>query len=196
MWPAIFESARVTLAVVCTAFAVKLVDDFLDLEQDRISRRANWTMLLGRATVVYGLLCLAIGASIHPISLPLFFASYIVGMFNDLSQLFPSRLAGWQESLLVFIMGYLLWGWRLMFISLFFVVSIQLLDDCYDTASDQLAGHRNLAHRFGSHECLLAATCALLLATWLASELIVPLILGTVVFVLFNIWLERKKLLC
>lgn len=196
MWPAIFDFLQVTMAVFCTAAAVKLVDDYLDQERDGRSGQLNWTVLLGNAAPIYALLCLAIGASLHTISLPLFLASYIIGMFNDLRQHFPSKLTGWQESILLFIVGWITWGWHIMWLALLFILAVQLIDDCCDFALDQQAGYRNLAHRFGLIECLLAAVSLILLAWAIEETLLPPLVSGTITFYVVTIWLERKHLPC
>ncbi len=179
MWPAMFEWLATALAAGLCSLAVKLTDDWLDRDRDLAAGRPNWAAAIGTGTMVYAALFLTLAAGINAaVSLALFFASYIVGMFNDLGRLFPSRLSGWQESLLVLAAGLILAGWRTMLFSLLFVAAVQLLDDCLDRADDRLAGQRNLACRFGAAECLLAALILLLAAWWLSAGLFGPVCAG------------------
>lgn len=171
------------LAVAICALAVKLTDDALDRESDLAGGRSNLAARLGPGTMVYAALCLAIAASINtPVSLSLFFASYIIGMFNDFRLIFPSRLRGWQESALVALLGLILFGWHLMAFALLFILAMQLIDDCVDMHADRLCGQRNLACRLGWPECLLAGLALLLAAWWLDEKLFYPVLAGTSVF--------------
>lgn len=181
MWPAMYEFMSATCSVIFCAIAVKLADDFLDQDMDKSEH--NLTNKLGKGSMLYGMLSMALAVSLNAsISVPLFFASYIIGMFHDLKCYFPSHLNGIQESILVLILGIFFWGWQSMLFSIFFVISIQLLDDCIDNYTDQLIGHRNWAHRLGRVECFLLFLFNLL-AAWLIDEHVFPAaFLGTVVF--------------
>ena len=195
MWPETFEFIRLTLAVICTSAAVKLVDDFLDMQHDNAVGFFNWAEVLGRGTLIYAMLFLVIGAALYtPLSLTLFLSSYIVGMFNDLNKLFPSRLSGLGESLLVGITGLIIFGLHLMMFSLCFVIFIQLLDDCIDLKIDNLAGKRNLAYRVGPSICLLLAIAFLLLAWNIDEQLIVPTLTGTAIVYIVSLYLTREKI--
>lgn len=179
MWPVIYNFACIVTAVSCCAFAIKLADDYLDQEQDRLSGQANWTDILGIGTMFYAIFFISIAAAIHsPISLSLFFASYIVGMFNDFKSRFPLGLTGWQESLLTLLISLALFGWEIMLFSLSFVIAVQLIDDCIDIKIDSNSGRRNLACRLGCMECGLVALLALLFAWWLNEALFFPVLTG------------------
>lgn len=195
MWPAIFNFACIVTAVACCAFAIKLADDYLDQEQDRLAGQANWTDILGIGTMFYAIFFISIAAAINSsISLSLFFASYIVGMFNDLHSRFPLGLTGWQESLLTLIISLTLFGWDITFFSLSFVIAVQLIDDCIDIKIDSNSGRRNFACRLGCMECSLAALLALLFAWWLNEVLFFPVLSG-IVFVYGGLlrWTAVKK---
>jgi hypothetical protein len=173
--------------------SIKLADDFLDQDVDRSER--NFAKKIGKGTMLYGMVSMAIAVSLNAsISVSLFFASYIIGMFHDLKRYFPSHLNGIQESLLVFILGVFFWGWRTMLFSIFFVISIQLLDDYIDYYTDQLIGQRNWAHRLGRVECSLLFLLNLL-AAWLVCEHLFPAVfLGTVVFYSAILYYQRGRL--
>jgi len=167
-------------ATVFCAIAVKLVDDFLDKEQDNDSGCFNLTTQLGLNSVVYAALFLALAAGLNSkISMPLFLASYIVGMFNTLGHKLPSKLTGLQESILVGLLAILLFGWHRILFALTFITAIQLGDDCVDLRSDHFCGQSNLACRYGLVECFILALSALLLACWLDEEIFLPVLAGS-----------------
>ncbi|MDT8901408.1 hypothetical protein [Anaeroselena agilis] len=168
-----------TLAATLCSLAIKLTDDWLDRDRDAAVGRVNWSAKLGVGAMVYAALFLALAAGINAsVSLALFFASYVVGMFTDLGRRLPSRLTGWQESLLVMAAGTALCGWRTMLFAALFVSAVQLIDDCVDRAGDRLAGQRNFACRFGAAECLLGGLALLLASWWLDAGLFVPVFAG------------------
>lgn len=183
MWPAIFELTSIVIPVILCSIAVKLVDDFLDRDLDTRTGCYNFSQTLGSGTIVYGMLSLALAASIDAsVTIPLFLASYSIGMFSDFKRTFTSGLSGLQESLLVFILGSLLWGWQSMLFSIFFIFSVQLFDDYLDIYTDQLVGYRNLAHRMGKVECLLLFILTLCIS-WQINEHLFPMVfLGTAIF--------------
>lgn len=170
MWPEIFEQSTIVLSVILCAIAVKLVDDFLDKDMDTCAGSHNFVNHLGNGTVIYAMLALALAMSINAlVSIPLFLASYMIGMFNDLKQPFPSGLSGLQESIIVLCCGVMLWGWQRMLFSLLFIISVQLFDDYVDVSKDQLVGYRNIASRIGKVECLLLSIITMLTA-WQVEE--------------------------
>ena len=194
MSPVIFELAGIAIPVILCSMAVKLVDDFLDRDLDTRAGCFNFAHTLGNGAIVYGMLFLALGASINAsVAVPLFLASYCIGMFNDLKKTFTSGLSGLQESLLVFILGLLLWGWQRMLFSLFFIASVQLFDDYLDIYTDQLVGYRNLAHRLGKVECLLLSLLALCASWWVDEHMFLFVFLGTVVFYSALIFYQRGR---
>ncbi|WP_378952576.1 hypothetical protein [Pelosinus sp. sgz500959] len=197
MWFTISEMVGIVCAVILCSISVKLVDDFLDYDLDSCTGCYNFTTILGKGTLVYGMLALALSASINAsVSMPLFLSSYIVGMFKDEEQVFPSRFSGLQESLFVFILGILVWDWKSMLFSLFFVVSIQLFDDYIDIHTDQLAGYRNLAYRLGKIECLLLSILTILLSWWIEEHMFPVVFLGTAIFYSTLLYYQRRSLSC
>ncbi|MCE5286677.1 MAG: hypothetical protein LLG02_12635 [Pelosinus sp.] len=194
MYSVIFDFLAASMAVVCCGAAVKLSDDFLDKEMDIRSGQHNWALTLGSGALFYAIICLIAAAGLNSqVSLPLFLASYIVGMFNDYQHIFPSRLTGLQESLLVLVLGVCLFGLNSMLFSLSFILAIQLFDDCLDIHRDKLAGYRNWAYRFGLAECsLLGALCIIL--AWYINELtFFSVLCGTVFFYGIIYWHEVAK---
>jgi len=194
VWLVMFELSSIVTSVILCSIAVKLVDDFLDQDLDSRAGCYNFSKIVGRGAIVYGMLALALAGSINAsVSMPLFLASYSIGMFNDFKKTFISGLSGLQESLLVLILGILLWGWQSMLFSICFIFSIQLFDDYLDIYRDQLAGYRNLAHRMGKVECLLLGIMTLC-ASWQVNELLFPgVLLGTAVFYSALVYYQRGR---
>lgn len=183
MWPEIFEFVKIMISVILCSTAVKLVDDCLDKDLDVCAGRRNIAEVIGNGTMVYAMLFLVIAAGVNAaVSMPLFLASYIVGMFNDLKSTFPSRLNGMQEAFLVMLLGVLFFGWNSMFFALFFILGIQLLDDCLDLRTDVLTGQRNFAHRLGVTECVILGIMAILIAGWINEQIFWPVFFGTAFF--------------
>lgn len=179
MWQETFNFITLSLSVALCSAAVKLIDDFLDKDIDSHAGRKNWAELLGVGTIVYAALFLAFAAALNAqLALSLFLACCIVGMFNSLRQRLPSKLNGWQESLLIFAIGLCFFGARQMLFALCFTLALQLIDDCIDCRLDSLSGHRNFAHHFGQLECMLAGLLNILAAWSLNDQFILPAIVG------------------
>lgn len=194
MWQEIFDFFSIAAAVVFCAAAVKLADDYLDREFDAIAGKANWADRLGRGTMLYAMFLLALAAGINtPLSLSLFLASYVIGMFNSMRTTLPSRLTGFQESLLALLAGMVLFGWNNMFFAFSFVLAVQLFDDCLDIHSDQIAGQRNLAKRFGGLECMVAGAICIVAAWGANEELFLPVVFGSTLVYLGSLGYERVR---
>lgn len=195
MWPEIFEFLSTVIAVVCCSAAVKLADDYLDQDYDAVVGKPNWARILEQGTMLYAMFLLALAAGINAsLSLSLFFASYIIGMFGSMYERFPSRLTGFQESLLACIAGIILFGWSNMLFAVSFVLAVQLFDDYIDARSDQLAGQRNLANRFGRMECIIVCLACIMIAWRVNDYLFLPVFTGTAIIYLLSFRYERVRI--
>lgn len=195
MLPKIYEFLAMTIAAACCAAAVKLADDYLDKDYDAIVGKSNWANIFNEGTMLYAMFLLALAAGIHaPLSLSLFLSSYIVGMFSSMRDKFPSRLTGFQESCLALIVGIILFGWNHMLFAMSFVLAVQLFDDYIDARSDQAAGQRNLANRFGKMECVVACLLAISIAWGVNDRLFFPVLVGTVIIYLLSFRYERIQI--
>lgn len=195
MWPEIFEFLSTTLAVACCSVAVKLADDYLDKEYDAIVGKTNWAEIFDNGTMLYAMFFLALSAGINaPLALSLFLGSYIIGMFSTMHNKFPSRLNGFQESLVTFTIGIVLFGWNNMLFSLSFVFAIQLFDDYIDAHSDYLSGQRNLANRYGKIECLLVGLICAMIAFGQNEQLFMPALIGVAIVYLLSLRLNKVRI--
>ena len=192
MWQEMCNLVIHTVSVILCAAAIKLTDDYLDKDIDNHSGRRNWAELLGSGAMVYAALFLAVAVALNrSLSLSLFFACYMVGMFNGLKFVYPSSFNGIQEATIVLILGLVLTNWEYMLFSICFSLAVQLIDDCIDFKLDKLAGSRNMAHRFGTLECLLGATLCLMGAVLVAEDVFLPTAIGTfLVYIVSFRWQE------
>lgn len=191
MWHAMSKVIMSVLAVIFTAIAVKLTDDYLDKDDDHAIRKRNFCNYLGKGTPVYGLLALAVGASFSaPVSLSLFFSCYIIGMCHDHRSRYPLGLNGFQESLVVMLFSCLWFGLDLMLFSLLFVFAVQLIDDSIDVEADQQAGMRNFAQRVGRIECWLIVLICLGIAFCIHPQLLISSAVGFFVIYVLLIMFE------
>lgn len=192
MWLEVFDFLSIVIAVVCCSAAIKLADDYLDREYDVIAGKANWTEVLEQGTMLYAMFLLALAAGINTsLSLSLFLSCYIVGMFSSMRDKFPSRLSGFQESLIALTIGLFLFGLHTMLFSLSFILAIQLFDDYIDAQSDHLVGQRNFANRFGEIECLIASLIFIITAWGVNEKEFIPVLMGTAIVYLVSFYYER-----
>lgn len=179
MWHAISEVFLSFLAVLFTAVSVKLADDYLDEEQDRLLGKFNFTHYLGKGIPIYGLLSLAVAATLDvTVSVPLFLACYIMGMCHDTGSHYPLGLTGIQEGLLVLLFGYVWFGWKVFSFSLLFIFAVQCLDDWIDAEKDRRVGKKNFVHMIGKIECILLALICFSLACCINVYLFIPTLAG------------------
>lgn len=155
----------ILIDIVFTGLAIKCMDDYLDIEYDQCVGRQTVAARLGKAALPYSLLLLAIGIFIaKEIGLALFLASYAVGMGHDLRELMPTRLKGWVEGVIAFLLGLVLAGPATMVWAILIICTIQTLDDLMDIYKDTQSGQRNSAIRLGVVEATLLTVICLLLA--------------------------------
>lgn len=153
-----FALPRDLLAIILVAFAVKLMDDFLDLRTDVQFGIPSIAERLGEASLPYAMLLLALGSLLDlRLAIPLFTASYGMGMAMDLRRELPSGLYGWQEAVIAIGAGALLIGPLEQVWALVVMGFVQCMDDIQDVRRDALSGASNLVRRFGVGEVRMVA---------------------------------------
>ncbi|MGI6093762.1 MAG: hypothetical protein GX348_08995 [Veillonellaceae bacterium] len=193
MWLEIFDLVTFVSVILCAA-AIKMTDDYLDYDQDKAVGSYNLTLLLGKGLPVYAMLVLGLAVNLNPpLCLALFLASYGIGMFHDLKLCFPSKLTGFQECVISFLLGIGLCGWRTMIFAFAFTLAIQLIDDCIDARTDQLSGNRNFAQRFGFVESYMLALLSILLSWQVGGSLFFPVLCAVTIFYGSIVWLQRRR---
>lgn len=149
---------RAAGAILLIGFAIKLMDDFMDLRMDAQYGVPSLAVRLGEATLPYSMFLLALGGLLDPrVAMTLFLSSYAVGMAVELNRVLPSGLTGWQEGLLATAVGALFAGLWVQVWSLAVMGFVQCVDDIDDAQRDRLSGNSNLVRRWGLGEIRLAA---------------------------------------
>ncbi len=190
----IYEFSRTLISVLCCGISVKLADDYLDSEKDALSNTFNFSNKIGKGGILYAMLFLGLSAGFNVIiGMALFLSSYIIGMFHDLRNIFPSHLTGFQESILLFVLGTLLWGWNTMLFAIFFIFSIQLLDDFIDIHLDRLSGHRNYVQKLGKWESTLLFIISVLSAYYFNNLAFVPATVATAILYAAILYCQEAK---
>lgn len=132
MWLAVFRHLLAFSAVLCTGWAIRLLDDGLDYELDLATGQPNLCRELQGGVTAYALAALALAILAQPnVALSLFAGAYAVGMLAD-TRLLPSRLPAWLEGLLLWALVARQAGWRLAGSGLLIMLAAQLLDDWRD----------------------------------------------------------------
>lgn len=143
--------------VIClVGTIIKLMDDYLDQDLDKIEGKYTLAMILDKAVLPYALLMITLAMAIDPgLTGSLFLASYAIGMGHDLKRTLPLGWTGLTESILFSLFGFLVFGFSEMISSLMVIISIQFVDDFLDYYTDVHFSRRNFVNRFGFFESLL-----------------------------------------
>lgn len=159
-------------SIIAVAAAIRLMDDFLDLAVDESLAVHTLAGDLREAALPYALAAFACSAALMPkLSIALFAAAYFVGMTGDQQRVLPLGMQGWQEGLLLLLVGAFGAGVACAAWALFFMIALQTGDDLADRLHDRASGVRNLCQRYGVGETALAGVCSLLLCLILSPVL-------------------------
>ncbi|WP_018248987.1 hypothetical protein [Orenia marismortui] len=135
--------------VFLTGIVIKLMDDYLDQEIDRLNGRTTLAMRLDRAIVPYSLILLTFSILIdYQLTISLFWASYIVGMGIGSDEL-PTGLKSYQEVIIMLIFGFLVLDSRLFLFSILIISFVQLTDDYIDYYLEEYINRGNFINYLG-----------------------------------------------
>ena len=152
-------------SVLIIGFAIKIMDDYIDQDIDVIKNEPNLYIALEYGGLPYALLLLSLAAVMDlTAAISLFLSSFAVGMVGNLTVKMPSGLYGFFESIIVILLGIILFKSE-MLSSLFIMAAIQLWDDFLDYENDNMS-KKNLAFLLGKVECLLLAIIFFLLTVF------------------------------
>ena len=85
MFGEIFDFFIKGLTICLTGIVIKLMDDYLDQEIDKIEGKHTLAVILDKALLPYTLLFMVLCMAVHPmLAGSLFLASYIIGMGHNL----------------------------------------------------------------------------------------------------------------
>lgn len=154
-------------AILAGGFAVKMMDDALDVDYDICRGRRTLAAKLGKGALPYTLLAALIGTAwnVHLV-IAIFLGSYAVGMTLRMSERLPTHLPAYLEIILAAMLSVLLVGWVLTVWAIAMMAVIDWLDDVVDVSTDALAGASNMVARIGFIETLILILCALCVAVF------------------------------
>lgn len=145
----------VIIAASITAFIIKLLDDYIDLDQSGFSHIVD---KMGKGILPYSLILFSLSCLINrEVTISLLAAAYIIGMTKDLNRELSFKLKGYHESVIILIIFGLFLGIYEMVSSLIIIFIIQLLDDIIDLKKDKYYNNKNLAINFGIVEVCLSS---------------------------------------
>lgn len=189
MLPEIFNLFKDAFAIFLTGVVIKLTDDYLDQLIDMGSDDLSLSAKLKEAVLPYCLLIYSIALLLnYQITLALFLAAYLVGMFGDLNRPLSFGFKGYQECLLVLIISILFLGLRISLFAVLIMLIIQMIDDFIDLKEDKKRGSNNLVAMFGKIEISITLVIFLCFAIYLSvyysaiSLLVYPLISRVLTF--------------
>ncbi len=176
MFGEIFDFILNGMVIGITGIVIKLMDDYLDQELDKIEGKYSLAVILDKAILPYTLLCIVLCMAVNPaLAGTLFLASYIIGMGHNLKQELPLGLNAFQEFVVFGVFGIMLFGFIEMFSSFLIITFVQLVDDFFDYYTDAKFSRRNFVIRFGFWESLMACVftfVAALVLDWQKSVLV------------------------
>lgn len=167
----IYNFFRTLAAVFCSGLVIKLVDDFLDEDLDKLEGKTTISIIWHKAVLPYSLLIFSVAVLLdRELAISLFLASYLVGMSKDLKQRWLPGLNSWQEILILGILGCIVLPVWIFLGSVFLMLMVQLMDDLLDYSRDRYSFSKNLVFRLGQLE-----TVILLFLTGVLAIIILPL---------------------
>lgn len=143
------------LSIYLTGIVIKLIDDYMDQEFDELISEINLARVLGKGTMLYAILIFCFATILNQGSaVTLFLASYIIGMAANFHDKMPSNLFGYQESIILISLSWIIFGSAEFFSSIFLIIAIQCIDDYLDYNKDKYST-KNWAFILGKTETLL-----------------------------------------
>lgn len=166
---------KTSLAVFLTGVVIKLMDDYLDQEIDRLNERYSLAVRLKRKILPYSLLLFSFAVLCdYELSISLLWASYIVGMgANTKSSL---GLKVYQELILLLVMGFVLLDRGQFLFALLIILFIQTADDYIDYYREKYINKDNFINYLGRLGTLFIVAVSLscsLICDWQLSLVVV-----------------------
>ncbi len=153
-------------SVLLMGLIIKLLDDIMDADTDKISEKHNWWNSRGTGIIPYAFLLFSLSVTLNrDLSVPLFLSAYVVGMIKEHNQKYLLGLPGRAESLLVVAAALLFFSWTDVLTSLALLLTLQFIDDYLDYSDDQETGEKNFFVILGSGESVIG--CGILLTALL-----------------------------
>ncbi|MDI9420586.1 MAG: hypothetical protein GX228_00695 [Firmicutes bacterium] len=169
-------------AVILTAVAVKWLDDCID--EDNLTNSM-------RGGAAYSLTAILVASVLDlPLTIALFSACFMIGMFSSMTIKLPSGLPGWLESSLLFMFASVYSGLRTAIWAVLVIYSVQILDDLLDYNADHQRCIFNLARAIGIEQSMILFLFCFYLSVAIEPMLSV-LVLSSALFVA-NVLFDQK----
>lgn len=163
----IFNIIKQVICVFFTGLVIKMMDDYIDRDIDSLSGQKNIFTLSNCRIIPYVLLIFGLACFINKeTALTLFFASYSIGMMGTLKAKMPTSLYGYQESIIIIVLGVILFGITEMSSSIFIIACVHLLDEYIDYNKDKKY-KKNWVFLLGKTEVLILGLIFLLSAIYM-----------------------------
>ncbi len=132
------------LGLLLIGAVIKLMDDFLDKEIDRILEKNNYAILIGNSILPYCLLLMTIALYLNfEENTTFFIASYATGMAQDYDKKLPTNIFAWQESVFILFFSILYISFYDTVYALILILCLQLIDDLMDFKQDKYVNDFN-----------------------------------------------------
>ena len=139
------------LGLLIIGIVIKLMDDFLDKEIDKILEKNNYTILIGNSIFPYCLLLMILALYFNfEESITYFTASYATGMAQDYDQKLPTNIFAWQESIFVLFFSVFFISLYDTIYALILIFCLQLIDDLIDYNQDKYVNDFNYIKLLGT----------------------------------------------
>lgn len=171
-----------------------MMDDYIDRDIDSLAGQKNIFNLNNCRIMPYILLIFGLACFINKkTTLTLFFASYSIGMMGSLEAKMPTSLYGYQESIIIVILGIILFGITEMGSSVFIIACVHLLDDYIDYNKDKNY-KKNLVSILGKVEVVILSLIFMLSAIYIDpfKSVLVLILINPVVYITNLLYLCLK----
>ncbi len=151
------------ISILSVGMTIKIMDDYLDQDLDRIEEKRTLAQHLQRASLPYALILFSIAVLFNKeTAISLFAASYILGMHHEWQENLPFGIKSYQESLLVMIICLIFIRPLPMITSFSLMMLVQIADDFIDYYHPIFPERRNLVRKWGQRASGLLGSILLL----------------------------------
>ncbi len=152
------------LGLFFIGLVIKMMDDFLDQDIDRLCEVWNITFILGRGILPYTLVLMSVALYYNfDEAIGFFTASYLMGMAYERNNKLPTRILAWQEGLIIFIIGIFMTSVSNSLGCLLLIILLQFIDDLIDYRNDEYLKKENYVSILGKVNVLLAISIIFML---------------------------------
>ncbi|KNF08917.1 putative membrane protein [Gottschalkia purinilytica] len=176
---------KLLICIIMSAIVIKVIDNAIDYNDGYVD---EGRLISERGILPYIVILISIACILNTsVTVSIIFSAYVIGMFEDLKRQLTFKLKGYQESIIILIIGILFLGIKEMGSSLSIILAIQFIDDFIDIKKDKLLGNKNYVLKFGKIEIFIFTLILILISIKLS---LVKAVTSFVVFFVFQ-YLEK-----